>query len=157
MAKIYLSNKDMLEAIKEWRESPKYPQVTNRLGEMFLLLAKRITNHYFWRGYDRELKEDMVSEAVIHCIKYAHNFNPELSNNPFAYFSRFVFNAFKQVINKYYDEKSNSVEYYLMETDNIDYSDTYTDLLIYNNELNRKKREKKKVKKKPTNSLFEEV
>ena len=41
----------------------------------------------------------MVSFAVLTCLKYSKNFNPEKTNNPFAYLTSIIINAFKAYLN----------------------------------------------------------
>ena len=42
---------------------------------------------YSWR-------EEMVNDAIVSCIKFARNFNPDKSENPFAYFTQIAYNSF---------------------------------------------------------------
>ena len=36
----------------------------------------------------------MISDGIQNCLQYAHNFNPEKSQNPFAYFTQIIYYAF---------------------------------------------------------------
>ena len=92
----YINNKNLL---KELRYFKKNNEKTERLGEMFLLLAKRYSDKGCFYGYT--WKDDMIGEAVYTCIRYMHNFDPEIENpNPFAYFSRIIHNSFLNYISK---------------------------------------------------------
>ena len=42
---------------------------------------------YSWR-------EEMVNDAIVSCIKFARNFNPEKSENPFAFYTQIAYNSF---------------------------------------------------------------
>ena len=42
----------------------------------------------------------MICEAVLTCIKYMHNFNPDKSKYAFAYISKICFNSFRSYIKK---------------------------------------------------------
>ena len=42
----------------------------------------------------------MISDGVENCIQYIHNFNPEKSTNPFAYFTQIIHYAFLRRIQK---------------------------------------------------------
>ena len=64
----------------------------------FIRLTNGIASKSNFRGYS--YIEDMKHEAIIVCIKYAHNFNIEKSKNAFAYFSQFIFTSFLQYLNK---------------------------------------------------------
>ena len=35
-------------------------------------------------------REDMISDGIENCVQYIHNFNPEKSTNPFAYFTQII-------------------------------------------------------------------
>jgi hypothetical protein len=36
----------------------------------------------------------MISDGIQNCLQYAHNFSPEKSKNPFAYFTQIIYYAF---------------------------------------------------------------
>ena len=46
----------------------------------------------------------MVSSAVLTCLKYLKNFDPEKEKypNPFAYLTRIIINAFKAYLKQHY-------------------------------------------------------
>lgn len=39
-------------------------------------------------------KDEMILDGIENCLKYIHNFNEKKYNNPFAYISQIVYNAF---------------------------------------------------------------
>lgn len=91
----YVKNKDLMPEIVAYRETGL---CSEKLGGMFLLIARNLSNkgnfiNYTW-------KDDMIQEAVLTCVKYSKNFNPEKSNNPFAYVTTICKNAFVNYINK---------------------------------------------------------
>ena len=45
-------------------------------------------------------REDMISDGIENCVQYIHNFNPEKSTNPFAYFTQIIHYAFLRRIQK---------------------------------------------------------
>ena len=45
-------------------------------------------------------KEDMISDGIENCVQYVHNFNPEKSKNPFAYFTQIIHYAFLRRIQR---------------------------------------------------------
>ena len=45
-------------------------------------------------------REDMISDGIENCVQYIHNFDPEKSKNPFAYFTQIIHFAFLRRINK---------------------------------------------------------
>jgi DNA-directed RNA polymerase specialized sigma24 family protein len=42
----------------------------------------------------------MISDGIENCVQYIHNFNPEKSQNPFAYFTQIIHYAFLRRIQK---------------------------------------------------------
>lgn len=93
----YVNNKEMLEEFKLYKQSGV---ISNELGDMFLKIAKNLLNKSNFIGYSSQWKEEMLGDALLICIKYSKNFNPEKSNNPFGYISRFCYNAYIEYIKK---------------------------------------------------------
>ena len=42
----------------------------------------------------------MISDGIENCVQYIHNFDPEKSRNPFAYFTQVIHYAFLRRIQK---------------------------------------------------------
>ena len=42
----------------------------------------------------------MIGDGIENCVQYIHNFNPEKSTNPFAYFTQIIYYAFLRRIQK---------------------------------------------------------
>jgi DNA-directed RNA polymerase specialized sigma24 family protein len=42
----------------------------------------------------------MISDGIENCVLYIHNFNPEKSQNPFAYFTQIIHYAFLRRIQR---------------------------------------------------------
>jgi len=102
----YVSNPDFLVAMVEWKEKcaeaaeeemPR-PAVTNYIGECFLKIATHLSYRPNFINYT--YKDDMISDGIENCLQYASNFNPEKSNNPFAYFTQIIYYAFIRRIQK---------------------------------------------------------
>ncbi len=55
----------------------------------------------------------MIGDAIENCLRYIHNFNPEKSNNPFAYFTQIMYYAFLRRIEK--EKKQTYIKYKTME------------------------------------------
>ena len=45
-------------------------------------------------------RDDMISDGIENCLQYMDNFNPDKSNNPFAYFTQIIYYAFIRRIQK---------------------------------------------------------
>ena len=102
----YVNNKQLLEALLVYREKvadakkndlPK-PRITNYLGECFLKIATHLSYKPNFVNY--MFREDMISDGIENCVQYIHNFDPEKSRNPFAYFTQIIHYAFLRRIQK---------------------------------------------------------
>jgi hypothetical protein len=66
----------------------------------------------------------MISDGIENCLHYVHNFNPEKSKNPFAYFTQIIFYAFIRRIQKEKKQlyiKYKSMQNYEISPDYMDY------------------------------------
>ena len=102
----YVNNKELLEALIVYRTKvaaakvaglPK-PRITNYLGECFLKIATHLSYKPNFVNY--MFRDDMISDGIENCVQYIHNFDPEKSKNPFAYFTQIIHYAFLRRIQK---------------------------------------------------------
>lgn len=102
----YVNNKEFLAAITEYRDKvirakeqdkPR-PRVTNYIGECFLKIATHLSYKPNFVNY--MFREDMICDGIENCLQYIDNFNPEKSQNPFAYFTQIIYYAFLRRIQK---------------------------------------------------------
>ncbi len=102
----YVNNKEFLAAIVAYRESVQLAdiqgkprtRITNYLGECFLKIATHLSFKPNFVNY--MFKDDMISDGIENCVQYINNFNPEKSQNPFAYFTQIIHYAFLRRIQK---------------------------------------------------------
>jgi len=102
----YVDNKKFLGAMIDYRlkvqkaEDKKRtkPVVTNYIGECFLKIANHLSYRPNFINYT--YRDDMISDGIENCLQYMRNFNPEKSNNPFAYFTQIIYYAFIRRIQK---------------------------------------------------------
>ena len=71
-------------------------RITNELARMILLIAERFSCKSNFVGYS--FREDMVSFAMVNLMANALKFNPEKSNNPFAFYTTAIRNSFLQYL-----------------------------------------------------------
>lgn len=93
--KNYLNNADLLVEIKRSHDRGK---LTEELGKMFMALVKRYSSIPRFSGYS--YNDEMQSFALLTLCKVWKGFNAEKYNNPFAYFTQIVHNAFHQFDNQ---------------------------------------------------------
>jgi hypothetical protein len=115
----YVNNKDFLHAMIAWRETVDEavdsgetpPPVTNYIGECFLKIATHLSYKPNFINYT--YREEMICDGIENCLQYIKNFNPEKSNNPFAYFTQIIYYAFLRRINK--EKKQSHVKNKMLE------------------------------------------
>ena len=96
----YVNNKEFLEALSEYKKSVKLseqngerpPVVPDYIALCFMKIAKGLASRPNFSGY--AFLEDMIGDGIENSFRYMHNFDPEKSSNPFAYFTRIIYNAF---------------------------------------------------------------
>lgn len=102
----YVNNPDLLQALIDYKEAckeaedsgDKLPKVPEYVGKCILLIAQRLATKPNFSGYS--YKEEMISDGIENCLQYIHNFDPEKSSNPFAYFTQIIWFAFLRRIQK---------------------------------------------------------
>ena len=102
----YVNNKELLEALIVYREKVAIakekglskPRITNYLGSCFLKIATHLSYKPNFVNY--MFRDDMISDGIENCVQYIHNFDPEKSRNPFAYFTQIIHYAFLRRIQK---------------------------------------------------------
>ena len=102
----YVNNKEFLAALIKYQEDIEIarlqdktkPQIPRYIGECFLKIANHLSFKPNFVNY--MFKEDMISDGIENCVQYIHNFNPEKSKNPFAYFTQIIHYAFLRRIQR---------------------------------------------------------
>jgi hypothetical protein len=104
--KHYVDNKKFYTVILQYKQDVKEaaaagkdkPRVPNYVGECLLAIASRLSTRPNFVNYP--FREEMVSDGIENCLQYFDNFNPERTNNPFAYFTQIIYFAFLRRIYK---------------------------------------------------------
>jgi hypothetical protein len=102
----YVNNRDFLDALMVYRkevaaaevEGKQKPRVPSYIGECFLKIATHLSYKPNFVNY--MFREDMICDGIENCLQYIHNFDPEKSTNPFAYFTQIIYFAFLRRISK---------------------------------------------------------
>lgn len=119
MSNHYVDNKrlytEMIKYINEYNEAKEKglqaPRVNNYIGECIWLIANRLSTNRNFIGYT--YRDEMIGDAIENCLRYIHNFNPDKTHNPFAYFTQIMYYAFLRRIEK--EKKQSYVKYKSME------------------------------------------
>ena len=119
----YVNNKEFLTAMTEYKEAVKKaginkterPRVSNYIGECLMKIAVHLSHKPNFVNYT--FKEEMICDGIENCLQYIDNFNPEKSNNPFAYFTQIIYYAFLRRIQK--EKKHLFVKFKMTEQTNL--------------------------------------
>ena len=163
----YVNNKEFLAEMIKYKEmcakaekrGRRKPPITNYMGECFLKIANHLSYRPNFINYT--FKDDMISDGIENCLQYVSNFNPEKSNNPFAYFTQIIYYAFIRRIQK--EKKQAEIkqkllnrtdihQYETIEGDNGNYTNSYVDYM-QKNTIEEKPKKEKKIKKKTVKKL----
>ena len=98
-SKYYMTNKELLAEIVSCQ---KKGVMSEKLGEMYMLLSERNINHRHFVRYP--FRDDLISVAVTACCAATFKFNPEKSNNPFAFFTTCIRHSCYQYLKKHYNQ-----------------------------------------------------
>ena len=133
----YVDNSVFLEAMIQYKNAyddakkneKDLPQISEYLGSVFLKIAQRLSFRPNFINY--AFKNDMISDGIENCLHYIHNFNPEKSNNPFAYFTQIIYYAFIRRIQK--EKKQLYIKYKSMQ--NYEISPEYVEYMNYDEDF----------------------
>ena len=93
-AMIHYKN-ELKEAVKDDRTKPVVPKY---IGESRLVICNNLAKKPNFSGYT--YKQDMICDGIMDCVSAVDNFDPDKTNNPFAYFTQIAWNAFLRRIQK---------------------------------------------------------
>lgn len=95
-ARHYVNNKDFYAAMKARRELynewvangkiGKKPQISDYIGECIMKIAQNLASKYQFTNY--RFKDEMILDAIEHCLRYIDSFDPEKTQNPFSYYTQ---------------------------------------------------------------------
>jgi hypothetical protein len=159
----YVNNKEFTAAITEHniavkkavKDGVEPPRVSEYIGECIYKIATRLSTKPNFINYS--YRDEMICDGIENCLQYINNFNPEKSQNAFAYITQIIYYAFLRRIQK--EKKQSAIKQKAImnsgiltdmvdtiEGDTQQYSNTYVEFLQDNmNEINYKPRGKKKV------------
>tara|TARA_B100001750_G_scaffold92616_1_gene73090 strand:- start:349 stop:873 length:525 start_codon:yes stop_codon:yes gene_type:complete len=102
----YVNNKEFTAAIIKHNEACKEaiandeekPRVTEYIGECIYKIATRLSTKPNFINYS--YRDEMICDGIENCLQYINNFNPEKSQNAFAYVTQIIYFAFLRRIHK---------------------------------------------------------
>lgn len=117
----YVDNKKFYAEIVKYRESVaianlegrEAPRMPNYIGECIYKIATKLALKPCFMNYS--FKEEMIDDGIENCIMYFKDFDPNKTQNPFAYFTQIIYYAFLRRIAK--EERDRYTKYkYFQET-----------------------------------------
>lgn len=168
----YVDNKQFLQAMIEYREmiseaetaGKERPNVPYYIADCIIKIATHLSYKPNFINYS--FREDMIMDGVENCLQYIDNFNPEKSNNPFAYFTQIVYYAFLRRIQKekkylytklkatenatIFGETSDTQEHdsgtdFINNVKSKDWNEEYVSNFVESFEQNKRRKKKKKI------------
>jgi hypothetical protein len=123
----YVDNKKFLEDIVEYKkkveiassEGREKPRVSEYCGKCIWLITENLARKPRFMNYS--FIDEMKSDALENCFLYFDNFNPAISQNPFAYFTQITNFAFHRRIAK--EEKNRYIMYKKFQESVLDTAD----------------------------------
>lgn len=108
----YINNKDLFEELKIYRAKylqslelgEERPQIPDSIASAIMRISNKLMNSFRFVNYS--YKEEMIGDAILKCCAKIHLFDPERSENPFAYITQIAWNAAINRIKNEQDESS---------------------------------------------------
>jgi len=105
-SKHYIDNKKFYTALLQYKrdveaaknEGKTEPRIPPYIGECLYKIATRLSLKPNFISYT--FRDEMISDGLENCVSYLSNFDPEKSDNPFAYFTQIMWFAFIRRIDK---------------------------------------------------------
>jgi DNA-directed RNA polymerase specialized sigma subunit len=115
----YVNNAEFLEAMVKYKKAVReaedsgeeLPRIPNYIGECIYQIANRLAFRPNFINYT--YRDDMVADGLENAIMCINNFDPEKSNNPFAYFTQVIYFAFIRRIHK--EKKQTYIRHKVLE------------------------------------------
>ena len=100
--------KNYLKSLKDFKDQKMQdkPKIPEYIGQSILLIAERLASRPNFSNYS--YRDEMVSDGIENCLLYMENFDPDKSNNPFAYFTQIIYYAYLRRIQK--EKKQNFIK-----------------------------------------------
>lgn len=87
----YVNNKDLYQALVQYRASPEPRVISNYIGLAIMQICNGLAKKGNFSGYS--WRDEMVDDAIENCVYAVPHFNTEKSNNPFGYFTMVAYRA----------------------------------------------------------------
>ena len=93
------SEPDLINSVKQAiKDGKEPPRVSEYIGECIYKIATRLSTKPNFINYS--YRDEMICDGIENCLQYINNFNPEKSQNAFAYITQIIYYAFLRRIQK---------------------------------------------------------
>lgn len=111
----YVDNKKFYNEIVAYRatvaeaeeKSLDIPRIPEYIGECIFKIAVKLSTKPCFANYS--FRDEMIADGYENSILYFKGYNPEITQNPFAYFTQVIFYAFLRRISR--EEKNRYIIY----------------------------------------------
>jgi DNA-directed RNA polymerase specialized sigma subunit len=90
----YVLKEELLRLIKRDKENNN--TLSPELAKCLWMIAEKYSYSPSFGGYS--FREDMVAYAVVNLVKNWHKFDPDISDQPFAYYTQAAYRSFLQYL-----------------------------------------------------------
>lgn len=99
----YIDRNELHSEMKAYKDTGV---ISERLGQLFLTITDHILGHSNFRNYTQDVRQEMKSHALLMLVKYSHNCDAYQrdARQTFNYITTIIFNAFRQVLLRYYKQ-----------------------------------------------------
>lgn len=87
----YVNNAEFYKRIVEWKNSGD-EKIPEDIAATIMMICKNLAKSGKFAGYS--WIEAMIGDAILACIKFCRNFDPNKSKNPFAFYTQIAYNSF---------------------------------------------------------------
>jgi len=156
----YINKKEFYDELVEYKNQcavaddngETRPKIPDSITMKFFMLCKGIASRPNFSGYT--YIDEMILDGLENCIIAVHCFNPNVSNNPYGYFTKCIWFSFLRRIEK--EKKQTYIKYkayenFIVESSLNEEYDAFSSIDITNEKMRPilEKYDKKPKKKKP--------
>ena len=105
--RIIVKPEDIYREWQIWKNSAdevKDRTITDKLSFYIIELAQKVSYNSNYRGYDEDLKQDMIGDAYLKVVKNLKNMKEEYKDSFYSYIVLTIHSSFKATLSKYYKQ-----------------------------------------------------
>lgn len=87
-----VERKAEIDKIRATGDLVTLPKISDYVGNCIQKICSNLARKYTFSGY--HFRDDMVADAIVHCLRYIDSFDITQSENPFSYFTQAAYYQF---------------------------------------------------------------